>query len=78
MSELPAGVKPAVEPEPRESSSGIVVEAGPDGRWQVLLGLRSRRSKFMPSHLSFPGGVLEGDDHPRDAGAFERCATREL
>jgi len=78
MSELPAGVPAAREPEPRDSSSGIVLSPSPAGGWDVLLGLRSRRSRFMPSHLSFPGGVIDPVDRIDEPGAFERCATREL
>ena len=44
----------------------------------MLLGLRSRKSRFMPAHMSFPGGGLEGVDRPGEAGAYERCATREV
>jgi glyoxylase-like metal-dependent hydrolase (beta-lactamase superfamily II)/8-oxo-dGTP pyrophosphatase MutT (NUDIX family) len=32
----------------------------------------------MPAHMSFPGGGLEGVDRPGEAGAYERCATREV
>jgi glyoxylase-like metal-dependent hydrolase (beta-lactamase superfamily II) len=32
----------------------------------------------MPGNLAFPGGKLEPHDEPERAGAFERCASREL
>ena len=47
MSELPAGMAPARVPEPRRSASAIVLRRGADREWEVLLGLRSRRSRFM-------------------------------
>jgi glyoxylase-like metal-dependent hydrolase (beta-lactamase superfamily II)/8-oxo-dGTP pyrophosphatase MutT (NUDIX family) len=49
-----------------------------DGAFDVLLGRRARHARFMPGNLAFPGGKLEPDDEPRRAGAFERCASREL
>ncbi len=44
MSELPEGMAPAQVPEPRDSASAIVLRRGADREWEVLLGLRSRRS----------------------------------
>jgi len=73
VSELPAGLAPAADVVPRSSASTIVLRQGPDGR-EVLLGVRSRKSRFMPGQWVFPGGVLE----PQDAGDFARCAAREL
>ena len=64
MSELPGGIPPAVVPVPRDSASGIVLRGSPGGALQVLLGRRSRRSRFMPDHLALPGGVLEPADRP--------------
>jgi len=78
VSELPHGIRPAVEPVPRNSASGIVLQAAGDGSWRVLLGLRSRKSRFMPGHLAFPGGAMEAQDRPDDSGAWERCASREM
>jgi ribonuclease/clavin/mitogillin len=78
VSELPGGIPPATEPVPRDSASGIVLQAARDGGWRVLLGLRSRKSRFMPGHLAFPGGVMEAQDRPDDPGAWERCASREM
>lgn len=77
MSELPAGLEPAPEIVPRDSASTIVLRAGSRGR-EVLLGLRSRRSRFMPGHWAFPGGVMEPQDRAAEPGAFARCAAREL
>ena len=77
MSELPAGLEPAPEIVPRDSASTIVLRAGSRGR-EVLLGVRSRRSRFMPGHWAFPGGALDEQDQTGDPGAFARCAAREL
>ncbi|NIL99448.1 MAG: MBL fold metallo-hydrolase [Acidobacteria bacterium] len=77
MSELPAGLEPAPEVIPRDSASAIVVRPGPEGR-EVLLGVRSRRSRFMPGHWAFPGGAVDEADGLGDAEAFVRCAVREL
>src|SRR5262249_45336328 len=41
-------------------------------------GLRSRKSRFLPGHLVFPGGKLEPVDGPGRPGALARCATREV
>ena len=78
MSELPDGIEPAPIPEPKDSALGIVVRRDGNGAWEVLLGLRSRRSRFMPGNLAFPGGRLEKDDGPGDHRALARCASREL
>lgn len=77
MSELPPGVPAARVPEPRDSASGILVRNTPEGI-RVLLGLRSRRSRFMPGHLAFPGGAMDAQDRPREPGAFRRCLVREI
>lgn len=78
MSELPDGIEPAPLPEPKDSALGIVVRRRDDGRFDVVLGRRARRSRFMPGNLAFPGGKVEPEDDPSREGAFERCATREL
>ena len=77
MSELPAGLEPAPEIVPRDSASAIVLRPGPRGR-EVLLGVRSRRSRFMPGHWAFPGGAMDAQDRAGEPGAFSRCAAREL
>jgi len=69
MSELPDGIEPAPIPEPKDSALGIVLERG-----RVLLGKRSRKSRFMPGNLAFPGGRME----PEDDGSFVRCVAREV
>src|SRR5262245_36519419 len=77
MSELPDGIEPAPIPEPKDSALGIVARR--DGeRFELLLGLRSRRSRFMAGNLAFPGGKLEPADDPQRPGAFARCASREV
>jgi ribonuclease/clavin/mitogillin len=78
MSELPDGIPAANEVVPRDSASGVVVRPAAGGGREVLLGLRSRKSRFMPANLSFPGGGLDDVDRPGEAGAFERCAAREV
>jgi len=78
VSELPEGISRAVPPGPALSALAVVVRRGGDGTWEVLLGKRSRRSRFMAGNLAFPGGRLEDSDGPPDAGGLERCASREL
>jgi glyoxylase-like metal-dependent hydrolase (beta-lactamase superfamily II)/8-oxo-dGTP pyrophosphatase MutT (NUDIX family) len=78
VSELPEGVPPATAPVPRDSASAILLRPATDGGWEILLGLRSRRSRFMPGHLSCPGGALEALDRPEEPGMYRRCASREL
>ena len=78
MSELPRGLQPAEPPAPRQSASAIVLRPAGSGEWEVLLGLRSRRARFMPGHLACPGGALEPADRPDEPEAFRRCASREL
>ena len=77
MSELPAGLQPAKEATPRLSGSVVVLRSR-EGRRELLLGVRSRRSRFMPGHWAFPGGVMDPEDEPQREGAFARCAVREL
>ena len=76
MSELPPGVEPAEPPTPRDSSSGIVLRGVEHGR-EVLLGVRSRQSRFMPGHLAFPGGAVDKGDGSGDA-AYRCCLIREM
>ena len=78
MSELPEGMAPAQIPEPRNSASAIVLRRGADREWEVLLGLRSRRSRFMPAHLSCPGGTVDAVDRIDEPGGYLRCVRREL
>jgi ribonuclease/clavin/mitogillin len=78
MSELPDGIEPAPIPVPMDAAAGIVVRRQPEGGFAVLLGRRASRARFMPGNLAFPGGRLEPGDEPDRAGAFERCASREL
>jgi len=78
VSELPPGIPPAEVPVPRDSALGIVLRPGEAGGWDVLLGVRSRRSRFMPGHHAFPGGVVDPVDRPADEGYFARCVAREM
>lgn len=73
MSELPDGIEPAPIPEPKDSALGVILRRRSDGRYDVLLGRRSRHSRFMPGNLAFPGGKLEPDDR-----SYEECASREI
>ena len=77
MSERPDDIPPAVPSTPIDSAVVAAVRRGPDG-WELLLGLRSRRSRFFPSHWACPGGRVEPVDRPDDPGAFVRCGAREL
>ncbi len=77
MSELPDHVPPASVPEPKESALGVVLRRRA-GRFEVLLGLRSRRARFMPGNLAFPGGKLEEEDGGPGLSALARCASREV
>lgn len=77
MSERPEGIPAAEPPTPRDSAAGVVLRPDPDGRLRVLLGRRAHRSRFMPGHLAFPGGVVDAVD--RGAGdVFARCVSREF
>lgn len=77
MSVRPETPKPARPARPRESAVGIVVRRVGRG-WEVLVGLRSRRSRFLPGNWAFLGGRLEPLDRPEEPGAHRRCASREL
>lgn len=78
MSELPEGIPPARVPEPRDSASGIVLRPRAGGAREVLLGVRSRRSRFMPGQLAFPGGRIDRGDRPDEPGFAGRCVSREV
>lgn len=78
MSELPDHVPPAEVPEPKASALGILARRSRGGGWEILFGMRSRRSRFMPGNLAFPGGKLEEADAPERAGALARCVAREV
>jgi glyoxylase-like metal-dependent hydrolase (beta-lactamase superfamily II)/8-oxo-dGTP pyrophosphatase MutT (NUDIX family) len=77
MSELLKGIERAQPPTPRDSALGVIVRRRADG-WHVLLGKRSRQSRFMPGHLAFPGGNLDPVDRPDEPGALARCVAREV
>jgi len=78
VSELPDDLLPAPIPAPKDASLGIVLRRGREGGREVLLGRRSRGSRFMPGNLAFPGGRLDPADGPASPEAFARCASREL
>lgn len=77
MSELPEGVAPARPAAPRPSAAAVLLERAGDG-FRVLLGRRAAGARFMPGHLSFPGGAIEPADRADEPGGFARCASREL
>lgn len=77
MSERPPELEAAEAPDPRESA--LVVLLKRSGRKsELLLGRRSRRSRFLPGFWAFIGGGMEDADGPGDDGAHARCAAREL
>ncbi len=78
MSELPPGIAPGAPPRPRDSAVVMAARRSGGGEWEVLMGLRSRRSAFFPATWAFPGGALDGGDEPGRPGAFARCAAREF
>ncbi len=80
MSELPGGVEPAEPPVPKDSALGVLLRRSSRGNWQVLLGVRSRKARFLPGSLAFPGGGMEPEDRSGEAeeASWRRCATREV
>jgi len=77
LSELPDGIPRARPAEPRDSAAAILVRRDEDGRDRVLLARRSRSTRFMPGHLSFPGGTIDAADR-ETADPFRAAASREL
>lgn len=78
MSERPDDIPEATVPTPRESAVVILARRRAGGGWELLMGLRSRKSRFFPGNWAFPGGGLEADDRPGHRNAHARCAAREL
>ncbi len=78
MSERPLAIAPAEPPEPRKSGVGMLFRKDAVGRWELLVGQRSRRSRFLPGHWACLGGSLEAQDAPEMPGAYGRCVAREL
>ena len=77
MESRPSEPRPAKCPEPHDSAVGIVVRDRPSG-WEVLLGLRSRHSRFLPGNWAFLGGRLEAADAASGDDPHRRCASREV
>ncbi|MEE4298410.1 MAG: MBL fold metallo-hydrolase, partial [Pseudomonadales bacterium] len=77
MSQRPPGLEPAEVPEARESALVVLLRRAGSG-YEVLLGRRSRRSRFLPGNWAFIGGGMEDADAPARPGAHARCAVREL
>jgi ribonuclease/clavin/mitogillin len=78
VSELPDGIEPAPIAPAKDAALGIVLRNRAGGGVEVLLGKRSRRSRFMPGNLAFPGGKVDPEDEPSRPGVFERCTSREV
>jgi glyoxylase-like metal-dependent hydrolase (beta-lactamase superfamily II)/8-oxo-dGTP pyrophosphatase MutT (NUDIX family) len=57
---------------------GILARRRSSGGFEVLVGRRSSRSRFMPAHWAFLGGGLEPVDEPDSEGAHRRCVAREM
>jgi 8-oxo-dGTP pyrophosphatase MutT (NUDIX family) len=65
---------PPVTPEP--AATVVLLRDRADGGVDVLLIQRHRASKFAAGDHVFPGGKIELDDHPADAGRW--CAGLDL
>lgn len=68
----------------RKAASVIAGRDGPDGL-EILVLERSRRSRFLPGYVAFPGGASDPDDARRAERWFgtaeeapRACAVREL
>jgi 8-oxo-dGTP pyrophosphatase MutT (NUDIX family) len=65
---------------PRPAASIVLLRRGgkhSQRALEVLLLKRSEEAKFMPGVWVFPGGSLDEDDGPEEAG-LRACALREL
>ena len=78
MSERPPSIAPARPALPRDSGVGIIIRRKRGKGREVLLGKRSRRSRFLPGSWAFIGGSLEEQDEPHRPDAFARCVSREV
>jgi 8-oxo-dGTP pyrophosphatase MutT (NUDIX family) len=58
------------ETPPRVAASVIVLRDSPDGP-EVLLVQRNPRARFMGGAWVFPGGAVQGDESPAQAGLRE-------
>ncbi|HEV7399215.1 MAG TPA: NUDIX hydrolase [Solirubrobacterales bacterium] len=66
--------------KPRPAASVVLLRRGgkhQDRALEVLLLKRAEEAKFMPGVWVFPGGAVDPEDGPSDAG-FRACAVREL
>jgi 8-oxo-dGTP pyrophosphatase MutT (NUDIX family) len=72
--------RPTPEPStpvvPRPAAAVVAMRDGTDGL-EVLLGQRTTAARFMGGFWVFPGGQVDPDDGPGEAG-FRRAAAREL
>ena len=78
MSERPSGIPPGDPVTPKLAAVGIIIRRGDDGGWQVVLGLRTRRSRFLPGAWAFIGGAVDESDEPARRGTLKRCVSREV
>lgn len=53
----------------RPAATIVVVREGPGAGFEVLVLRRSRRSRFAPGFVVFPGGVVEPHDEEAAPGA---------
>ncbi len=49
-----------------------------DGAWHLLYERRSFNLKSQPGEICFPGGMIDSDEHPRDAAIRETCEELNL
>ncbi len=61
---------------PRPAAAVVAMRDGEEGL-EVLLGQRSTAARFMGGFWVFPGGQVDPEDGPGEAG-FRRAAVREL
>lgn len=67
---------PPIPVEPRPAAAVVAMRDGDDGL-EVLIGQRSTAARFMGGFWVFPGGQVDPEDGPGEAG-FRRAAAREL
>jgi len=64
---------------PKAAATVIILrrrEGQPAEGFEVLMALRSRRSKFVPGSYVFPGGALDAEDCSPEMEALCRCIGR--
>ncbi len=56
---LPEGARPA---RPRDAASLVLLRRRASGTWEVLLGRRAGKHRFLPNVYAFPGGRVDLSD----------------